>query len=29
VTEFSEAAAKAGGKLVAEGHRLMEHFLKG
>lgn len=29
VTEFSEAAARAGGTLVPEGHRLMEHFLKG
>ena len=28
VTEFSEAAAKAGGKLIADGHRLMEYFLK-
>ncbi|HET8760581.1 MAG TPA: cofactor-independent phosphoglycerate mutase [Nitrospiria bacterium] len=26
---FHEAAAKASGKLVADGHRLMEHFLKG
>ncbi len=29
VTEFNEAAAAAGGKLIAEGHRLMEYFLKG
>jgi hypothetical protein len=29
VTEFSESAAKAGGKLIGEGYRLMEYFLKG
>jgi len=29
VTEFSEGAAQAGGKIIGEGHRLMEYFLKG
>ncbi len=28
-SQFSESAAKASGKLVTEGHRLMEYFLKG
>jgi 2,3-bisphosphoglycerate-independent phosphoglycerate mutase len=29
VTAFGETAARAGGKMIAEGHRLMEYFLKG
>jgi 2,3-bisphosphoglycerate-independent phosphoglycerate mutase len=29
VTEFGESAAKASGKLIGEGYRLMEYFLKG
>lgn len=29
VTAFGETAARAGGKMLAEGHRLMEYFLKG
>lgn len=28
-TVFSESVAKASGKLIADGHRLMEYFLKG
>ncbi len=28
VTSFSESAAKAGGKMIGEGHRLMDYFLK-
>jgi 2,3-bisphosphoglycerate-independent phosphoglycerate mutase len=28
-TVFSESAAKASGKLIADGHRLMDYFLKG
>jgi 2,3-bisphosphoglycerate-independent phosphoglycerate mutase len=28
VTSFSERTAKAGGKMIGEGHRLMEYFLK-
>lgn len=29
VSQFTEKAAKGGGKLIHEGHRLMEYFLKG